>query len=85
MRVNTVTMVLTGIVAWVIALVVVLVLRAAGTDVADGVARVCLAGVVLGVVALGWAIPQHRRTLRAERAPSRAEAGDHGNVQEHRP
>lgn len=66
MKVNTVTMVLTGIGVWVAAIVVVLVLWAVGVDLPADILRVCGAGVLLGILGLGWAIPQHRGVLRAE-------------------
>lgn len=65
MRVNTVTMVLVGIGAWVVALVVVLVLGASGSPLDDQV-LICLAGIGFGVLALGWAVPQQRRARRRE-------------------
>ncbi|MEE6295667.1 DUF2530 domain-containing protein [Georgenia wangjunii] len=81
MKVNTVTMVLTGIGVWVVALVVVLILRAAGVDLADGILRVCGAGILLGLLALAWAIPQHRGVLRAESEKTAADdAARHGSA-----
>ncbi|MEE6281431.1 DUF2530 domain-containing protein [Georgenia sunbinii] len=71
-RVNTVTMVLVGIGAWLVGLVVVLVLRATGADLGEEL-LVCLAGIGFGILALGWAVPQHRRSLRREAATSATE------------
>lgn len=73
MRVNTVTMFLVGIGAWAVGLVVVLLLQAAGHAVEGGV-QICLTGIGIGVLALGWAVPQHRRTLRREAAARSKEA-----------
>ncbi|HLT85290.1 MAG TPA: DUF2530 domain-containing protein [Phototrophicaceae bacterium] len=69
MRVNTVTMFLVGTVAWAVALVVVLVLQATGRELA-GAVQICLTGIGIGLLALVWAVPQHRRTLRREREAS---------------
>lgn len=66
-RVNTVTMVLVGIAVWLVGLVVVLVLRATGADLGREL-LICLAGIGFGILALGWAVPQHRRALRREAA-----------------
>jgi len=65
MRVNTVTMFLTGTVAWVLALGVVLVLQATGREVSGGV-QICLTGIGLGLLGVAWAVPRHRRALRRE-------------------
>ena len=67
MRVNTVTMFIVGTVVWVLALVVVLILQARGVEL-PGAVQICLTGIGFGILALGWAVPQHRRSLRAERA-----------------
>lgn len=67
MRVNTVTMFIVGTVAWIIALVVVLILQVRGVHVSGGV-QICVTGIGFGILALGWAGPQHRRSLRTERA-----------------
>lgn len=77
MRVNTVTMVLVGIGVWLVALVVVLVLQATGSDLGRMV-LICLAGIGFGVLGLAWAVPQHRRSQRreAERASEAAAAAD---------
>ncbi|HLV03357.1 DUF2530 domain-containing protein [uncultured Georgenia sp.] len=63
MRVNTVTMFLVGTVVWVAALVVVLLLRAAGNDL-DGALQICLTGIGIGLLALLWAVPHERRAAR---------------------
>lgn len=73
MRVDTVTMVLVGIAVWVVALVVVLILRAGGAALDDH-ALICVAGIGFGVLALGWAVPQQRRARRRE--AERAGAGE---------
>lgn len=75
MRVDTVTMVLVGIAAWVVALVVVLILRAGGSPL-DDQALICVAGIGFGILALGWAVPQQRRARRRE--AQRAGQGDAG-------
>lgn len=72
MRVNTVTMFLVGIGAWVVGLVVILLLQAAGHGLQGGV-QICLTGIGIGVLALGWAVPQHRRTLRRDAAARQEE------------
>ena len=72
MRVNTVTMFLVGTGVWLVALVVVLLLRAAGHEL-DGVVQICLTGVGIGLLALVWAVPQHRRALRRERESQAAD------------
>ena len=71
MRVNTVTMFLGGAVVWAVALVVVLLLRAGGHEL-DGAVQICLTGIGIGLLALVWAVPQHRRAVRRDRA-ARAE------------
>ena len=68
MRVNTVTMVIVGTCAWVVALVVVLLVEAGGRTLTGGV-QICLTGIGIGILGLGWAIPQHRRTLRRQEQP----------------
>lgn len=70
MRVNTVTMFVVGICAWVVALVVVLVLQAGGREL-PGAVQICLTGIGIGILALGWAIPRERRNRR--RSEQRAE------------
>ncbi|MCM3662577.1 DUF2530 domain-containing protein [Georgenia satyanarayanai] len=65
MRVNTVTMFLAGTVAWVIALVVVLVLLATGRE-PDGAVRICLTGIAVGLVGMLWGASQQRRAARRE-------------------
>ncbi|WP_324650552.1 DUF2530 domain-containing protein [Georgenia sp. H159] len=77
MRVNTVTMFLIGIVLWILGLAVVLVLRAMGYGL-DGVVQICLTGIGIGVLALAWAVPQHRRAVRRERE---REAGARSEVE----
>ena len=69
MRVNTVTMVLVGIVVWLLGLVTVMTMRAVGADVGAGV-QICLAGIGFGLAALVWAVPVQRRARR--RAEPRA-------------
>lgn len=66
MRVNTVTMFLTGTVVWVLALAVVLVLQATGREL-EGAVQICLTGIGIGLLALVWAVPQHRRARRRGR------------------
>lgn len=61
MEINTVTMVWVGIGIWVAGLAVVLVLTALGAEISPVPLRVCFAGIGLGAVALGWAIPRERR------------------------
>ncbi len=73
MRVNTVTMFLVGTVVWVAALVVVLVLQAAGHDL-DGAVQICLTGIGIGLLGLGWAVPHERRAAR-RREPCDGAAG----------
>lgn len=66
MRVNTVTMFLVGTVAWVLGLVVVLLLRARGHDL-GGEVRICLTGIVVGLLGMLWGAGQQRRAARRER------------------
>lgn len=61
MEVNAVTMVVTGIGLWTLALVVVLVLRAAGAGISPGTVPVCVAGIALGLIGLVWAVRRERR------------------------
>lgn len=59
-------MFLIGTVVWILGLTVVLVLRAMGHGL-DGVVQISLTGIGIGVLALVWAVPQHRRSVRRER------------------
>ncbi|WP_164745315.1 DUF2530 domain-containing protein [Georgenia faecalis] len=68
MRVNTVTMVVTGIGVWVAVLIASVVMQLMGLSIPARTVEVCVAGVVLGLLALAWAVPQRRRDLRAEAA-----------------
>ena len=77
MRVNTVTMFIVGTVVWVLALVVVLILQARGAEL-PGAVQICLTGIGFGILALGWAVPQHRRRHRAERARAAEQIGEPG-------
>lgn len=65
MRVNTVTMFLVGTVAWVVGLVVVLVLEATGREL-DGGVRICLTGIVVGLLGMLWGASMQRRAARRE-------------------
>ncbi|WP_152192604.1 DUF2530 domain-containing protein [Georgenia satyanarayanai] len=69
MRVNTVTMFLVGTVAWVVALVVVLVLEATGREL-DGVVAICLTGIVVGLLGMLWGASVRRRAARREKQRS---------------
>jgi len=71
MRVNTVTMFLVGTAVWVVALVVVLLLRAAGHDL-HGAVQICLTGIGIGLLALVWAVPRQRRIERSQDEPAAA-------------
>jgi len=40
--------------------------------------QICLTGIGFGILALGWAVPQHRRSQRAERARAAEQIGEPG-------
>lgn len=67
MRVNTVTMFLVGTVVWILGLVVVLVLGAAGHEIAGGV-QISITGIVIGLLGMAWGADRQRRSDRRERA-----------------
>jgi hypothetical protein len=65
---NDVAIVAGGTALWAIGAVVLLVLKAAGTDVHDWWWQMCLAGTVLGLYGVRYCA-RRRRYLRAAAAP----------------
>lgn len=70
-RVNAVTLTVTGTLAWAAATVVVFVLVQTGR-LPDRTLDVCLAGLAMGVVGIGWGyVHEYRASRQAPRRPEK--------------
>ena len=66
-KVNAITLTVTGTLVWAVATAVIAVLIFAGA-VDAALLDVCLAGLAMGILAIGWGYVHERRARRRQRA-----------------